>query len=118
MICQRVKEAVERSSRSRKEIAASAGISEQRLSDIINGRRSRLQADTIAGLATSLGVTADWLLGLPPKGECPLCQPDDAEFRTRLHEFVRKLDATGRACLLRWLDDYLLLSRLRNSSAA
>ncbi len=60
------------------ELARRAGVHQVQINKLINGKRPRVQGDTIRKLAIALGVSGDYLLGLSnemnPK---PLPLPDE-----------------------------------------
>lgn len=59
---QRARESLRTSGLSQRDVAASIGIDETKLSKSLSGRR-RFGADELLGLATATGVTVRWLLG-------------------------------------------------------
>ena len=57
---------------SQAEIARVAGLDAKHLNDLCQGRRKNVSAQTVYALATALGCTSDWLLGLTNVGPAPM----------------------------------------------
>lgn len=90
-ISARISEAVARSGRKAKDIAASLGVSEVTMSKYVNGV-STPKNDYLIALACELNVSVSWLLGgddeiMPPNGE-----PSYAEWKRRALDAEKKLE--------------------------
>lgn len=87
----RISEALARSGRKAKEVAASLGVSEVTMSKYVNGV-STPKNDYLIALARELNVSVSWLLGgddeiMPQDGE-----PSYAEWKRRALEAEKKLE--------------------------
>ena len=72
-----------------------SGVGQSHISQIVRGK-TRPRIDIAAALARALGVSLDWLAGVPPRpGGDPL-EPDEQE----LVEAFRRLDMAHRAVVL------------------
>ncbi len=93
-VADRVKQALKARRWTQKQLELHSGVSQQHVSQIVNGKRSP-GFEYVIPIARALDVSLDWLAGLPPK-EPGALEPDEEE----LLKAYQALDEAHRKVVL------------------
>ena len=107
---ERLAEAVRRSGRKQRAIAADAGIAPETLSNILRGRQRHASFNIIARIAYATGVSVGWLLEEDGFDLSPLALPEIEQAITFLRVAIDRADTAELLRLRTFLDGSTLLA--------